>query len=372
MQRLKNDYMQRAAEAYKIVLINEERAQEEILEILKEQNFIAIDKNLLASAPSVADYKKFSYGSISLLSLKNSYAIRVETAKFDIYLKDALQKESFVKELIALFSLLFALLSALFYWLKKNLFPLKKLHEEIKKFGSGSLDISTVSEGKDEIAVVSNEFAKAASKIKKLQNARELFLRNIMHEFKTPITKGRFCVDMMEENHYSSLLSEVFMRLDALVQELAEIESLSSSNRSLKLGEYRIVDILDNACDMLFCDTDSVEMNLGTQTVKADFRLFSLVCKNLIDNAVKYSDDKKVEVFYDDEKLFFCSRGERLKYPLDEYLEPFFKEDTHSDDGEKGFGLGLYIVNEICKLHGFRLGYEYADGKNCFYVCFEV
>ena len=61
-------------------------------------------------------------------------------------------------------------------------------------------------------------------------------------------------------------------------------------------------------------------------------------------------------------ELCFESNGEKLKYPLSFYIEPFTKE-AHS---KNSFGLGLYLVDSILKAHNQVLAYEYENGVNRF------
>ena len=68
--------------------------------------------------------------------------------------------------------------------------PLRKLKRQIVKFANGELDgVQNVGNGKDEISEVSEAFYGALPD-QGANDSRHLFLRNIMHELKTPITKG--------------------------------------------------------------------------------------------------------------------------------------------------------------------------------------
>ena len=88
----------------------------------------------------------------------------------------------------------------------------------------------------------------------------------------------------------------------------------------------------------------------------------------MIDNAIKYSEDKKVVITAKDGKLLFENYGKGLDEPLSHYLEPF----TKSHKAVHSFDLGLYIVNSILQSHGYKLIYEHLNGWNRFWFEKEV
>lgn len=89
--------------------------------------------------------------------------------------------------------------------------------------------------------------------------------------------------------------------------------------------------------------------------IKADFKLLSIAIKNIIDNAMKYSDDKKVKNFTKNGALEFYTLGEEMSGKLEYYIEPF----TKGDNAKQSFGLGLYIVDSIVK--AIIRQYRYED-----------
>lgn len=63
------------------------------------------------------------------------------------------------------------------------------------------------------ISEVADAFYMAVMQIKKLNSSRQLFLRNIMHELKTPITKGRITAEMIQKDKYQERLINVFEKV---------------------------------------------------------------------------------------------------------------------------------------------------------------
>jgi len=196
--------------------------------------------------------------------------------------------------------------------------------------------------------------------------SRTLFLRNIMHELKTPITKGRILSQMVKEDKQRDRFDTIFARMEGLIAEFAMIEEVSTGFSHLKTSEYRYLDLVDGAIDMAMIDSSDVISVIDTsKKIEVDYSLFITAIKNMIDNALKYSPDTKVTLGTQGDELWFENRGERLKHPLSHYVQAFTKDST-SGGNRDSFGLGLYLVDAILKAHNRVLAYEYRDGINRF------
>lgn len=327
------------------------------------------DNGVLLDSASLLTERNFESGYIQLYEHDAMRWVKLKLEQQVWLLKQQASEQSIISILWLIFLGVIVLLGVLYGAIRRTFLPLRTLTREIQRYGEGAESIHTASEQTDEIAMVGNEFQKAVEKIQELQAARTLFLRNIMHELKTPITKGRIGVQFIEEGANRNLIEGVFLRLEQLIEEMAEIEKLNTRNLVLASGAYRIQDLIDNAAELLFLEPDSLHSSLQDEMITGDFKLLSIVFKNLIDNALKYSPDKQVSVDVRDNQLRFCNTGEPLQKPFAEYIQPFFKELHLQDEKNQGFGLGLYIAHEILTKHDMTLQYCYTvERKNCFFI----
>lgn len=266
--------------------------------------------------------------------------------------------------IILVFSVILITLILSFIVTLRKLMPLKILKDKVSTLGDENFDFECCdTERKDEVSQLGMEFKKTARKLKDIKEARNVFIRNIMHELKTPITKGKFLTEIERNEQNDEKLKEVFIRLEALINEFASIEELISSTKNIEKNHYFLDDILDNAKDILMVEEDEVVGHFDNKKLEVNFKLFSIAVKNLIDNAIKYSPDKKVEIKTDNQDIIFENKGEALKYELERYYEPFF---ANEDKSENSFGLGLYIIYHILKANNYSLSYAYKDGINIF------
>ena len=265
---------------------------------------------------------------------------------------------------IFVFVSLLVVITILYINTLKKLLPLKELKDKVINFGDEKFDFELLnSSSKDEVTLLANEFKKSAQKLKNIKESRNIFIRNIMHELKTPITKGKFLLQLEKSDENIEKLKMVFNRLESLINEFATIEELISQNRVLEKKSYFLEDLLDNAKDILMIDDNCVKNSYENIKLNVNFKLFSIAIKNLIDNAIKYSNDKKVEVLTQNEDILFVNSGKKLEGDFEKYLEPFYSKSSN-----ESFGLGLYIVFNILKANGYNLLYKYEDGKNIFTI----
>ena len=287
--------------------------------------------------------------------------------KFDtqILIKD-LESQNLTNSFYTIFVFvsLLVVITILYINTLKKLLPLKELKDKVINFGDEKFDFElSNSSSKDEVTLLANEFKKSAQKLKNIKESRNIFIRNIMHELKTPITKGKFLLQLEKSDENIEKLKMVFNRLESLINEFATIEELISQNRVLEKKSYFLEDLLDNAKDILMIDDNCVKNSYENIKLNVNFKLFSIAIKNLIDNAIKYSNDKKVEVLTQNEDILFVNSGKKLEGDFEKYLEPFYSKSSN-----ESFGLGLYIVFNILKANGYNLLYKYEDGKNIFIV----
>ena len=236
----------------------------------------------------------------------------------------------------------------------------------MKKLSMGDFSISTKTKAKDEISEVANEFDNAIKQLRQLRESRNLFLRNIMHELKTPITKGKLITDMYEESERKHILIRVFQRLEYLLSEFSKIEELTSGKIILDKNIYPAYDLIEQAFDILLLEHHQIEIidNFNLY-LNVDFELFSIALKNLVDNAITYNTNGNPKIFIEKNFIQVSNKADKLKKDVEEYYKPFNHEYEDSSDG---LGLGLYISNNIIKIHNFKLEYEYIDGYHNFII----
>ena len=351
---------------YKLNTIKEKSKQNQILragKVLKREGFESINSAVMLSAKGLYTKNTVSKLNATMIMYIKSIYFHIQTPDGSIMIKDEeLQPYSGLNVLYA-YSAIFAIITMSFMLILQRLKPLIKLRRKVARFGGGDLHVSFKTNSLDEIGLVSNNLELAREKIQNLLESRTLFLRNIMHELKTPIAKGTIATQMLDTQKQRDRFSSIFSRLEALVEEFAMIEEVTSISSKEDFKEYRLVDIIDGAIDMAMVDRGNVSVVIGGDAkVTANYRLYTTAIKNMIDNAMKYSPDSHIGILMINGELCFESRGDCLAHPLQYYIEPFTKDNP----SKNSFGLGLYLVDSILKAHKQVLAHEYVSGVNRF------
>jgi len=295
---------------------------------------------------------------------KDKKYIYIQEPPYDLMLVSVLPPNYYKEIAISAISLLVILLLFIYWAILKKLRPLKTLHQEIEKFANGDSDIKITYKYNDEIGKIAKSFDDAIGHINQLSQSKNLFMRNMMHELKTPITKGRIAVEMIDDEATKAILIRAFERMNELISELASLERVTSRSFEPTFEYLMLDEIVEYAQELLMNTQNSLEIDIEPMALTTDKKLLALVIKNLIDNGFKYGKENYVKVQTNNSNIEILSKGDRLEYDLSYYTEPFSQAEKRS----AGFGLGLYIVNNIVKKLGYELGYEYRDGYNVFVI----
>ncbi len=342
------------AQLYKDLLVKEVK-DEKAKEIKKE---IEIQGTTVFTGGS-------SVGRVRVFNIRGTHYIYVQRMEHNLLLQDDRPENYFFEIAVTLGIFLIGLLLLVYLAVLKKLEPLKTLHKQIQRFAKGDTQTRITYLYDDEIGKIAKSFDDAIRYINTLSASKNLFMRNLMHELKTPITKGRIIVEMLDDEATKEVLIRAFERMNELISELAEVERVTTQSFEPNF-EYTMLDeVIRRSQELLMTIKGRVIIDVENIALTTDVKLLSLAIKNLLDNGIKYSKNKEVTLKSTPEgSLEVISQGEALQHAFSYYIEPFSQEEKRSS----GFGLGLYIVHSIVEKLGWRLGYRYEAGNNIFVI----
>ena len=301
-------------------------------------------------------------GQVRVFKIDDKHYIYVQRMGHNLLLKDDRPDNYYFEIALALGIFLIGLLFLLYLAVLRKLYPLKTLHKQIQKFAKGDMQTRITYLYDDEIGKIAKSFDDAIVYIDELGASKNLFMRNLMHELKTPITKGRIAVEMLDDEVTKKVLVRAFERMNELISELAELERVTTQSFEPNFEYVMLNEIIVESKELLLTQSSCIRTEIENIALTTDKKLMILVIKNLIDNGMKYGKDKCVMLQTKGKIIEVISQGDALEYPLSYYTEPFSQAEKRSS----GFGLGLYIVHSILEKLSYRLEYKHKDRKNIF------
>lgn len=311
--------------------------------------------------------KSFNSGLVSILkaSFGDEFIVEIKYLDKTYTLKTPDEDNINDKNILnILVSLDIFILILIFLYIFKLLSPLKIITKELTNFANGDLSSRINIHSKDEIGVLTDSFNKMASSLENSIKTREELLRDIGHELRTPIAKGKFAIEKIDDFSQKELLKKIFCDLETLTNELIELEKLNLTK--LNLSTFSAETLIIESLGKLYLEDESkVEINIIEDfRINADLHYLSTALKNLIDNALKYSASYPILIEANKNEISISNKGKELSKELEYYLKPFTQELSQRD----GFGLGLSIVKKVIDKHHFKLNYVYENESNVFKI----
>ncbi|CAA6799504.1 MAG: Histidine kinase [uncultured Sulfurovum sp.] len=325
---------------------------------------VSVDESklLLLNSGEVFFESESVYGKMQIFTIAKNKYIYLQRFGYSLMIQDKKSSTARISIIVFVAAIITSLLIFLYIAIMRKLSPLKKLHQQIEEFAQGNLDIKINQRSTDEIGKIAKSFDDAIHYIRSLLESKNLFMRNMMHELKTPITRGRIAIEMVEDGSSKEMLIRAFERMNELIGELAHVERLTTQGFQPQINEANIDNIIDDSISLLLCEKSKLTIDTEHESLETDPKLLSLAIKNLLDNALKYSEDDRASIITNEKSIKVISKGKSLEHSLQYYLEPFTQEEKRNP----GFGLGLYIVNNIAHRLNYALNYYHKNGHNIF------
>ena len=250
--------------------------------------------------------------------------------------------------------------------------PLKLMSEASKAMAKGDFSKRIPVTSDDEIGELAVSFNQMTNSLVQLEGMRKSFVANVSHELKTPMTTiGGFIdgildgtIEPEKQRYYLTIVSDEVKRLSRLVQSMLSMAKLESGEFILK---PELFDFRELLCTIVISQEQRIEAQglnitgldeIPSVSVSADRDLIHQVIYNLVDNAIKFTNESGTINFSlktDSKKLVFTITNTGKGIPEKELpyvFERFYKVDKSRSANKNSTGLGLYIVKTILKAHG--------------------
>ena len=262
--------------------------------------------------------------------------------------------------------------------------PLRQMSNATKSYAKGDFSKRVQVRGSDELAELCNSFNRMASALSVLESSRRSFVANVSHELKTPMTTISGFIDgildgtIPKEQHgeYLTIVSNEVKRLSRLVVSMLNLSKIEAGELKLKESEFDITQLLLSCMLTFEQEIEKKEIgivgfeNMKTAVVCADRDMIYQVVYNLIDNAVKFTQQGgEIEVSAEQKIggsviVSIKNSGEGIdSEEISRIFERFYKVDKSRSYDSKSAGLGLYLCKTIIDMHNGKISAESEKGS---------
>jgi two-component system osmolarity sensor histidine kinase EnvZ len=246
-------------------------------------------------------------------------------------------------------SFIFLIISIIF--LRNQIRPIVHLSRAAEKFGKGQFDSDFKISGALEIRQASYEFERMKRRILKHISQRTAMLSGISHDLKTPLTRLKLQIELLNKNQKLNSLKEEINEMEKMINEYLDF---ASNQYSQALEKFNIYQLIQNLIEKSFKKNIKI---IGPKNLIFTGRknLIRRCIANIINNSQKYAENilitcKKIknttQITIDDDGPGIADEHK------DKVFRPFYRIDQSKSFKDSNFGLGLSIVEDIVNSHG--------------------
>lgn len=246
-------------------------------------------------------------------------------------------------------SLIFLFISIIF--LRNQIRPIVNLSQAAERFGKGQFDTDFKVSGALEIRQASYEFERMKRRILKHISQRTAMLSGISHDLKTPLTRLKLQIELLNKNQKLNSLKEEITEMEKMINEYLDF---ASNQYSQPLEKFDIIELIQNLIGKSF--KKNIKINSPKNLMFSGRKNLVRRCiANIINNSQKYSENisitckkikKTIQINIDDDGPGIADEHK------EKVFRPFYRVDKSRSLKDNSVGLGLSIVEDIVNSHG--------------------
>ena len=329
---------------------------------------------LVVAAVIVIAVERFSADQVMRLAMETGLSEADAQAMFD----------SAVSRVVVIGALVGVILGSLAAWwlMVRLLGPLRRLTDATRAVAAGDLRARVAAPPDPELRELADAFNGMADSLQRAEELRRRLVEDVAHELRTPLTSLRGYTEALADGvaeptpEMLRILHEEMLRLARLVEQLDLLARGDPAGRALAMAPLDLPAIVARATDIVAPDlagrgiTLDVHCEPDLPSVRGDADAIGQVVGNLLQNAVRYTDDGgsvTVQVSRratGEVRTTVANTGASI--PPDELpliWERLYRVDRSRDRASGGSGIGLAIVRDIVRAHGGDVGAASTDGR---------
>jgi signal transduction histidine kinase len=303
-------------------------------------------------------------------SKKNPHHIRIKRRSFIkivegnyTYFFSPRQHERENNRFVLIFFIYMSLLFGISYMIFKHILrPLKTLQIGIDEVSSGNREHEVPVRGHDQLSLLASSFNEMNRKINRLISIKDRLLIDVGHELKSPLARIKLALEFTDSKT-RELVGQDVNTLESIVDTILKTFKTSFEKNSVTRQEFTLKEEIETIISTNRFDLKHFNLLIDeTLKVMANKEMFDICLKNLISNALKYSDAEKrsveIKCGIENEWAVLAVTDFGIGIPKDDLafiFEPFYRVDKSRSRESGGTGLGLTLCKNISDIHNWDL-----------------
>ena len=326
-------------------------SDEELPTVSKERKYSPMDRSLRRELKSVFGNSNYWFNTV-----KYEDVVEIRVRSSDRTIQVLFPRERVAPSSVRLFIFWITLPSILLIsiaiiFLKNQTKPIVNLAKAAERFGKGDFVSGIRPSGASEIRKAAYEFDRMAKRIDKHLKQRSEMLSGISHDLRTPLTRLKLQLAMLNQKDLSSKMSK----------DIDEMEGMLNSYLQFAKSQVQEETMATNI-NKLFNEI-AYEKNTKNLYLDLQFEIVLVARKNalkrcfnnIIENGLSYARNVYVNMSKSKNNLNIFISDDGPGIPLNQYknvFKPFFRLDQSRNLNHIGVGLGMSIAEDIIRSHG--------------------
>jgi two-component system osmolarity sensor histidine kinase EnvZ len=322
-------------------------------QISSERKYSPMDRSLRRELKSI-----FGNSNYWFSTTKYEKIVEIKIKKDNGIIQVLLPKEKIATSSFRLFILWITLPSILLIsiaiiFLKNQTKPIVNLSKAAERFGKGDYINEFRPSGASEIRKAAYEFDRMVKRINRHLNQRTEMLSGISHDLRTPLTRLKLQLAMLEQKDISSKMTKDIDEMESMLNNYLQFakSQVQEESTAINVNDF-FEEIKKNRNNNNF----HLNLSLSEEVVLVARRSALLRCfNNIIENSLNYGKNIYIQVSKSTNHLIVTVDDDGPGIPVNQYknvFKPFYRLDKGRNLNHSGVGLGLSIAEDIVRSHG--------------------
>ena len=239
--------------------------------------------------------------------------------------------------------------------------PLQILAMAARRVGQGGTPDKLAEEGVLELAELAQTFNNMAQQVQALLANRTTLIAGISHDLRTPLARMRLAVEMLPQNTELKTVNRLKNDIEEMNKLIGEFLAFSRGLEKELPRPCNLPELLRELVDDVAGEAANVELQPVQQCMRSLGQMaLRRIVSNLLSNAVRYGNGKKIKLQYDctegSSVIRILDRGPGIPADeIDNVFRPFYRLESSRNTITGGSGLGLAIAKQLAEVNGWQL-----------------